>query len=170
MDGLGAGPLEALPPEILADARGLRSLGTGLSAAEALFFHDHGALLESLGGVLASAGLREALVAMARYQQEDRDHWLRRLDLLAREARLRAQRDTLDQDYRALLEGHFRRWGAAGLAGERASAQQAALVWAAYREAERQWVAGNGRPVLPVLVDEALVLLWPALYPHLRRG
>jgi len=37
------------------------------------------------------------------------------------------------------------------------------------REAERLWVAGNGRPMLPVLVHEALGLLWPALYPQAKR-
>ena len=28
---------------------------------------------------------------------------------------------------------------------------------------------GGGRPLLPVLVQEALALLWPALYAHARR-
>jgi len=30
-------------------------------------------------------------------------------------------------------------------------------------------VGVEGRPVLPVLVQEALALLWPALYAHARR-
>jgi hypothetical protein len=30
-------------------------------------------------------------------------------------------------------------------------------------------VTSGGRPVLPVLVQEALALLWPALYGHARR-
>ena len=40
---------------------------------------------------------------------------------------------------------------------------------AALRGAERLWVRGGGRPVLPVLVQEALAVLWPALYGHARR-
>lgn len=169
MGGLLGIALEDLDPAFLEGERGLRSLGQGLHAAEALFFHDHADFLEGIREVVEEVGLAEALLSMARHQQEDRDHWLRRLALIQREPRLRAHRARLDEDFRALLEAHFQRWGAAGHPGLRASAFEAALALGIYREAERQWVAGDGRPVLPVLVQEGLSTLWPALYQHLRR-
>jgi AcrR family transcriptional regulator len=134
-----------------------------------LFFHDHGDLVSGLAEVLERSGLAEAFQALARHLEEDREHWLRRLAAMAAEPALRARRQELDRDYQALLAAHFRRWGAAGIQGERTAELEAALTLAALRGAERLWLQGGGRPVLPVLVQEALALLWPSIYGHARR-
>jgi len=140
----------------------------GLAEAD-LFFHDHADLVRGLAEALESAGLVEACQALARHLEEDREHWLRRLERVEAEPALRARRSELDRDYLDLLAAHFRRWGAAGVQAERLAEMEAALALAALRSAERLWVRGQGRPVLPVLVQEALALLWPALYAHARR-
>jgi AcrR family transcriptional regulator len=140
----------------------------GLETAD-LFFHDHQDLARGLGEALERAGLEEALQALARHLEEDREHWLRRLERIEAEPALRARRVELDQDYLELFAAHFRRWGAAGVQAERLAEIEAGLVLAALRGALRLWVRGQGRPVLPVLVQEALALLWPALYAHARR-
>jgi len=137
--------------------------------AEALFFHDHAELVRGLGEAVERSGLAEALQALARHLEEDRDHWLRRLERIEADPALRARRAALDQDYLELFAAHFGRWGAAGPQGERIAQLEAALLLAALRGAERLWVRGGGRPVLPVLVQEALAVLWPALYGHARR-
>ena len=136
---------------------------------EALFFHDHAGLVAGLAEVLERKGLAEAFQAVARHLEEDRDHWLRRLERVEAEPALRARRAALDLDYQEVLASHFRQWGAAGPQGERLADLEAALALAALRGAERLWVKGGGRPVLPVLAQEALGLLWPALYAHARR-
>jgi len=136
---------------------------------EDVFFPEHGETLELLGRMLDRVGLLETCLALARHQEEDRDHWLRRLAFIEAQPRLRLQRAKLDQELAACFAGHFRRWGAAGPAGERGAAFEAAALLGVLREAERQWLAGEGRPALTVLVQEALGLLWPALYPHLRK-
>jgi hypothetical protein len=138
-------------------------------ATRDLFFHDHAALLAGLGEALDQAGLAEACLALARHLEEDRDHWLRRLARIQADPCLAARRTELDQDYLGLLAEHFRRWGAAGVQGERVAELEAGLALAALRGAERMWVRGKGRPVLPVLVQEALAVAWPALYAHARR-
>lgn len=133
------------------------------------FFHDHGEMVEGFRDLLGRSGLMEACLAMARHQEEDRDHWLRRLALMEADPVLRARRTALDGDYLEVLREHFSRWGAGGPQGERAAALEAGFALAALRCAERLWLAGQGRPILPVLVEEALGLLWPALYGHARR-
>lgn len=139
------------------------------AGAEALFFHDHADLVRGLAEALERSGLAEACQALARHLEEDRDHWLRRLERIHAEPALRARQAELDQDYLELFAEHFRRWGAAGSHGERVAALEACLLLAALRGAGRLWVQGQGRPVLPVLVQEALAVLWPALYGHARR-
>ncbi|HLO67095.1 MAG TPA: hypothetical protein VK188_08770 [Holophaga sp.] len=136
---------------------------------EAAFFFDHADLLEGLREVLQRKGLVEAFDAYARHLEEERDLWLRRLARIEADPPLRALRAAKDEDFRAMLAAHFRSWGAAGIHGERVADLEAALALAALRNAERQWVLGNGRPVLPVLMQEALAVLWPALYAHARR-
>jgi hypothetical protein len=133
------------------------------------FFLDHGELVEGLREVLGRAGLLEASLALARHLEDDRDLWLRRLALLDQDPRLRARRAALEADYLEVLGGHFSRWSAGGPQGERAAAIEAGCALAALRGAERLWLQGQGRPLLPVLVEEALALLWPALYGHVRR-
>jgi len=140
--------------------------GTG---TESVFFHDHADLVRGLAEALEGAGLAEACQALARHLEEDREHWLRRLERIAAEPALRARQAELDRDYLELFAGHFRRWGAAGSQGERVAELEASLTLAALRGAERLWVQGMGRPVLPVLVQEALAVLWPAIYGHARR-
>ena len=139
------------------------------AGAEHLFFHDHADLVRGLGESLERAGLAEACLALARHLEEDRDHWLRRLERMEAEPALRARRAALEQDYLDLLTAHFSRWGAAGAQGERTAELEACLLLAALRGAERLWLKGRGRPVLPVLVQEALAVVWPALYAHARR-
>lgn len=134
-----------------------------------LYFHDHADLVRGLAESLERAGLPEACQALARHLEEDRDHWLRRLERIEAEPALRARRAELDRDYLELLAAHFGRWGAAGAQGERIAQMEAGLLLAALRGAERLWVQGRGRPMLPVLVQEAVALLWPALYGHARR-
>jgi hypothetical protein len=134
-----------------------------------LFFHDHADLVRGLGESLERAGLPEACQALARHLEEDRDHWLRRLERIAAEPALRARQAELDQDYLDLFAAHFGRWGAAGIQGERTAQLEACLLLAALRGAQRLWLRGQGRPMLPVLVQEALALVWPALYGHARR-
>jgi hypothetical protein len=164
-----AGGLETLSPESLARAEGfpVRSLSPD---PEDLFFPDEVDLRTGFGEVLGEAGLLEAALAWARHLQEDEALWRRRLALVAQEPRLGQRRRRLDEAWRALLEDHFRRWGAAGPAGERQAGVEADLVLAALRGAERRWCEGGGRPVLPVLAQEALALLWPALYAHARKA
>ena len=139
------------------------------SGEASLFFHDHADLVRGLGESLERAGLPEACQALARHLEEDRDHWLRRLERIEADPGLRARRAELDRDYLELLTAHFGRWGAAGPQGDRTAQLEACLLLAALRGAERLWVAGRGRPVLPVLMQEALALVWPALYGHARR-
>ena len=146
-----------------------RALAIPELGAEALFFHDHAGLVRGLGEAVERSGLAEALQALARHLEEDRDHWLRRLERIEADPALRGRRAALDQDYLDLFAAHFGRWGAAGPQGERIAQLEAALLLAALRGAERLWVRGGGRPVLPVLVQEAMALVWPALYAHARR-
>ncbi len=134
-----------------------------------LFLRDHPDLVRGLAESIDASGLAEACQALARHMEEDRDLWLRRLQRIEATPALRARRAELDLDYLELFAGHFRRWGAAGSQGERIAELEACLLLAALRGAERLWVKGGGRPVLPVLVQEALALLWPALYGHARR-
>ncbi len=136
---------------------------------DALFFHDHGDLVRGLAEVLERKDLVEAFQALARHLEEDRDHWLRRLTRMEADPALHARRLQLDRDYLEVFRTHFRRWGAAGAQGERIAELEASLTLTALRTAEGLWLAGNGRPVLPVLVQEALAVLWPALYGHARR-
>jgi hypothetical protein len=157
MDLLESGaPMADLPAQPLVDPGGI-------------FFHDHADLVRGLAEVLERQGLLEAGLALARHLEDDRDLWLRRLERIEAEPALRARRAGLDQDYLAVFSAHFRHWGAAGAHGERQAELEACLVLAALRGSERLWVRGQGRPVLPVLVQEALALLWPALYAHARR-
>jgi len=136
---------------------------------EAVFFHDHADLVSGLAEVLGRTGLPEACQALAAHLEEERDLWLRRLERVEADPALRARRAELDRDYLGVLAAHFRRWGAAGTQGERIADLEAGLALAALRTAERLWVQGGGRPTLPVLVQEALAVLWPALYGHARR-
>ncbi len=140
--------------------------GTG---AGDLFFHDHADLVRGLAEALERSDLPEACQALARHLEDDRDHWLRRLERIEAEPALRARRAELDQDYLDLFAAHFGRWGAAGAQGERIAQLEACLLLAALRGAQRLWLRGQGRPVLPVLTQEALAVLWPALYGHARR-
>lgn len=171
LDVLESSGWEALDPDRLAQTTGLplRSLKR-FTNPEDLFFPEHGELLDSLPLMLEKVGLAEACMSLARFQEETRDHWLRRLRVIEAEPRLRLRRGELDGEIQACLAAHFRRWGTAGPQGERSAELEAALVLTALRGAERLWVQGNGRPTLPVLVQEALALLWPALYPHVRRN
>jgi len=146
-----------------------RSLDQPLVSVEP-FFHDHAELVRGLAQVLDGDGSGQGDgLPEARHMEEDRDHWLRRLARVAAEPALRARQAELDRDYQEVFAQHFRRWQAAGVQGERLAELEASLVLAAIRGAERLWLAGQGRPVLPVLVQEALALLWPALYGHARR-
>lgn len=142
--------------------------GDGLATRD-LFFHDHADLLSGLREALDQSGLAEACLALARHLEEDREHWLRRLAAIQADPVLAGRRAHLDQDYLELFAGHFRRWGAAGVQGERVADLEAGLALAALRGAERLWLRGQGRPVLPVLVQEALAVAWPALYAHAKR-
>lgn len=165
MDRAALDGFEALASSDPATEPGLRTLGS----VEDLFFPEHGETVTLLGEMLERIGLLETCLALARHREEDRDHWLRRLAFIEAQPRLRIRREHLDQDLRDVYRTHFQRWGAAGPAGERSAAFEAAAVLGALREAERLWVAGNGRPALPVLVHEALSTVWPALYAHARR-
>ncbi|BDU73853.1 hypothetical protein [Mesoterricola silvestris] len=136
---------------------------------DAILFHDHADLVRGLAEVLDRSGLVDAFQALARHLEEDSGLWLRRLERLEADPALRARRAERDRDYLEVLGAHFRRWGAADPQGQRVSDLEATLALAAQRGAERLWVQGRGRPVLPVLVDEALAVLWPALYAHARR-
>jgi hypothetical protein len=136
---------------------------------EEVCFPEHCETVELLEEMLGRVGLLETCLALARHMEEEKDHWLRRLAFIDSQPRLRLRRQELDQDQLALFREHFERFGATGPAGERSSAVEAACLLAALREAERQWMAGSGRPALPVLVYEALAVVWPALYPHVRR-
>jgi hypothetical protein len=146
-----------------------RAMDQPEAGTEDLFFHDHADLVRGLAESVERSGLPEACQALARHMEEDRDHWLRRLERIEADPVLRARQAELDRDYRELFAAHFGRWGAAGSQGERTAELEACLLQAALRGAERLWVKGRGRPVLPVLVQEALALLWPALYGHARR-
>ena len=138
-------------------------------AVRELFFHDHADLVRGLGEALDRAGLAEACLALARHLEEDRDHWLRRLAHIRADPLLAARREELAGDYRALFTAHFRRWGAAGVQGERIARLEAELLLAALDGAVGLWLEGHGRPVLPVLVQESLGVVGPALYGHARR-
>ena len=61
-------------------------------ASADLFFHDHADLVHGLAEALAGAGLVEACQALARHLEEDREHWLRRLERVEAEPALRARR------------------------------------------------------------------------------
>lgn len=165
-DGFGA-----LDYPRLAEAAGLalRSLSRAFPEPEDLFFPEHAERLEAFGRMVDEAGLAEACLAWARLQEEDRGLQLRLLEALERESRLRARRAALDEALVDRLAAHFLRWGAAGIQGERRAELEARLLVAALRGAEQLWRRGGGRPLLPVLVQEALALLWPALYAHARR-
>jgi len=136
---------------------------------EDLCFHDHGELVAGFAAALEQSDLVEACLGWARYLEEDRDHWLRRLERIEAEPALRARRAALEAEYLEAFAVHFRRWGAGGAQGERASELEAACLLGALRGAERLWLRERGRPILPVLVQEAVGLLWPALYAHARR-
>ena len=166
MDRVEAGELDPGAPELL-DQPGLAT--RAFADPESLFFHDHGMWVEGLGEACERSGLAEACLAMARHLEEDRDHWLRRLALVEREPRLRARRAELERDYLAVLAVHFRRWGAGGVHGERVAELEAACMLGALQGAQRLWVQGGGTPILPVLMQEALAVIWPALYAHARR-
>ena len=146
-----------------------RAMGLPEPVEAALCFHDHADLVRGLAESLERAGLPEACQALARHLEEDREHWLRRLERIEAEPALRARRAELDRDYLDLFAAHFGRWGMAGTQGERIAQLEACLLLAVLRGAERLWVQGRGRPVLPVLVQEALAVVWPALYGHARR-
>jgi len=156
---------EDLEWALAGQATGLRSPAD----LEAVFFHDHADLVRGLAEVLERKGLVEAFQALAGHVEEDRDLWLRRLERMEADPALRLRRLALDQDYLGVLQDHFSRLGAAGPQGDRIAALEADLTLAALRGAERLWVQGHGRPVLPVLAQEALAVLWPALYGHARR-
>ena len=163
---LVAGGVDPGAPDILAGS-GLAT--RAMADPESLFFHDHGDLVAAFGECLERAGLLEACLALARHLEEDRDHWLRRLAAVEAEPRLRARRAALELDYLAVLAAHFRRWGAGGTQGERVAELEASCLLGALQGAQRLWLRGQGRPVLPVLVQEGLAVLWPALYAHARR-
>lgn len=148
----------------LFEVRGWEALALEFLARES------GVPVRSLAEALREVGLLEALLAYARHLEEDRDLWLRRFAAQRSEARLRSRAAELDADYLACFAAHFRHWGAAGAAGERSAEFEAAALLGALRRAEALWLEGRGRPQLPVLVHEALVLLWPALYPHQKRN
>lgn len=149
------------------EAEGLDSLETqGLD----LLFLDEEDLRSGFAEALEAVGLFEAVMAWAGHLEEDGGLWRRRLALVGREPRLRARRAELDEAWRGLLGAHFLRWGAAGPQGERLARLEAELALAALRGAERLWLDGNGRPVMPVLAQEALATLWPALYGHVRKA
>jgi hypothetical protein len=169
VEGAEARGLAGLVLEDLARVEGLplRSLGP---EPEDLFFPDETDLREAFAGILGEAGLLEATQAWARHLQEEGDLWRRRLGLCIREPRLALRRAALDEAWRELLAAHFLRWGAAGPAGERHARVEADLTLAALRSAERRWLEGGGRPILPVLAHEALAILWPALYTHARKA
>jgi hypothetical protein len=168
MDGLRRSKQQQKRREAL--ERSMEGLPPGpMLAEEDLYFHDHADLVRGLAEAIERSGLAEACQALARHLEEDREHWLRRLARVEAEPALRARRAELDRDYLEVLTRHFHRWGAAGVQGERLAELEAGLLLAALRGAERLWVRGQGRPVLPVLVQEALALLWPALYAHARR-
>ena len=65
------------------------------AGAEDLFFHDHADLVRGMAEALDRTGLEEACQAMARHLEQDRDHWLRRLERIEAEPALRAQRAVL---------------------------------------------------------------------------
>jgi len=170
MDLLASQGWAALEPERLAQLSGLplRILNR-VANPEDLFFPEHGELLGTLPTMLEKVGLAEACMGLARFQEDERDHWLRRLRLIEAEPRLQLRRRELDLEIQAIFAAHFRRWGVAGAQGERSAELESAFVMAALREAEHLWLRGNGRPMLPVLAKEALGLLWPALYAHARK-
>ena len=150
-------------------AAGLKSPNLEAQPLDLLFL-DEDDLRTWFAEALEAIGLLESALAWARHLEEEGDLWRRRLALNDREPRLRARRGELDEAWRNLLRAHFRRWGAAGVAGERIASVEAELTLAALRGAERLWLEGGGRPLLPILVREALATLWPALYAHARKG
>lgn len=165
MDRVEAGEDPGAPELLTASGLATRSLAD----PESLFFHDHGEWVAGLAQALEQAGLAEACLAMARHREADRDHWLRRLALVEAQPRLRARRALLDLDYLAVFGAHFRRWGAGGVHGERVADLEAACLFGALEGAHRLWLRGGGSPILPVLIQEALAVVWPALYAHARR-
>lgn len=161
--------MEGLELPVLGEAAGSRALLSRLQDPEALFFHDHAEILEGLQEALGRASVLDAFVAYAEHVEEDRDLWLRRLAMVRRELRLRARQALLDRDLQRILADHFRRWGAADPAGLRSAELEAWAVLGALNGALALWLEGGGRPTLPVLLHETMVLLWPALYPHQRK-
>ena len=95
---------------------------------EDLFFHDHEDLVRGLEEALARAGAQEALLALARHLEEDRDHWLLRLECIQARPALRGRGEALEADYREVFAAHFRRLGAAGAQGERIARLEADLL------------------------------------------
>ena len=165
MDQVEAGADPGAPELLLESGLATRAFAD----PESLFFHDHGEQVAGLAELLERSGLVEACLALARHLEEDRDHWLRRLAMVEAQPRLRARRAVLDQEYLAVFAAHFRRWGAGGVQGERVADLEAACLLGALQGAQRLWVRGGGSPILPVLMQEALGVIWPALYAHARR-
>ncbi len=161
--------LDALSLPDLGEAVSQRALLARLPDPEALFFQDHPELMEGLQEALSQRHVHDALLAYAEHLEGDRDLWLRRLEAIHREPRLRARQAQASDDLRRVLGAHFQRWGAADPAGRRATELEAWAVAGVLEGALDLWRLGSGRPTLPVLVHEALTLLWPALYPHQRR-
>jgi len=165
MDRVEAGEDPGSPELLLASGLTTRAFAD----PESLFFHDHGEWVAGLAEATERSGLAEACLALARHREEDRQHWLRRLALVEAQPRLRARRAVLDLDYLAMLGAHFLRWGAGGVHGERVAELEAACLYGAIQGAHRLWLQGSGAPILPVLMQEALAVVWPALYAHARR-
>lgn len=160
---------EGLDLPVLGESTGARALISRLPDPEALFFHDHAEILKGLQEALGHFSVLEALLAYGEHLETDRELWLRRLQAVRAVPRLRARKAFLDEALHGVLAAHFRRWGAADPAGLRASELEAHAVLGALNGALALWVEGGGRPTLPVLLHEGMVLLWPALYPHQRR-
>ncbi len=161
--------MEGLELQTLGEAIGSRGLVSRLPDPEALFFYDHAEILEGLREALGRFAVLEALLAYGEHMEEDRDLWLRRLAAVRAEPRLRARQSLLDEALRQVFADHFRRWGAADPAGLRSCELEAWAVLGVVNGAQALWLEGNGRPTLPVLLHEAMVLLWPSLYPHQRK-
>lgn len=169
LDVLEREGMEGLELPALGEAAGSRALLNRLPDPEALFFYDHTEILEGLREALGRFAVLEALLAYGEHMEADRDLWLRRLAAVHSEPRLRARQSLLDEELHQVLADHFRRWGAADPAGLRSCELEAWAVLGAVKGAQALWREGNGRPTLPVLLHEAMVLLWPSLYPHQRR-
>lgn len=139
-----------------------------LDAPRTLILNALASLDEAFDAALATLGLAEACMALARHLESDAARWQRLLQAVVSDPTLQAARNRHQQVRLNALIRHFETWEAATPEGQRAARFQAAWVVATLQTLEDTWVRQHGRPILPVLMHEGLALLWPALYQRVR--